>query len=86
MREELDVIAVDLGHVRDQLGNIVVVRERMVRLWHANLGVWASALFLADHERNDAGEIGLKCQELQIKHQGQVIFEDGRRALGLLHM
>ena len=60
------------------------MRQRMVRLRHANLRIRARALFLADHERDDAREIGLKRQELQVQHQRQVIFKDRRRALRLL--
>ena len=57
----------------------------MVRLGHANLRVRTRALFLADHERDDARQVGLKRQELQVEHQRQVVFEDRRRALRLLH-
>ena len=85
LREQLDVITVDPGHALHQLGNKVVVRQRMVRFGHANLRVWARALFFADHEGNDAREIGLERQELQVEHQRQVIFKDRRCALRLLH-
>ena len=61
------------------------MRQRMVRLGHADLRVRAGALFLADHERDDARQVGLKRQELQVQHQRQVIFEDRRHALRLLH-
>ena len=84
LREELRMIAVDLRHVRDQLGHVAVMRQRMVRLGHANLRVRAGALLLADHERDDARQVGLKRQELQVEHQRQVIFEDRWHALRLL--
>ena len=71
--------------LRDQLGHVVVMRQRMMRFGHANLRIRTRALFLADHERDDAREIGLKREELQVEHQRQVIFEDRRRALRLLH-
>ena len=57
----------------------------MVRLGHANLRIGTGALFLADHERDDARQVGLKRQHLQVEHQRQVIFEDRRHALRLLH-
>ena len=62
-----------------------MVRQRMVRLRHADLRIGPRALFLAEHERDHARQIGLKRQHLQIQHQRQMIFEDRRRALRLLH-
>ena len=85
LREQLRVIAVDLRHLLDQLGNVVVVRQRMVRLGHADLRIGPRALLLADHERDDARQIGLERQHLQVHHQRQVIFEHRRRAQRLLH-
>src|SRR5579864_5614529 len=49
-----------------------------------NLRIGASALFLADHKRDHAREIGLERQELQVEHQRQVVFENRWRALRLL--
>jgi len=42
-----------------------VVRQRMCARARQS-AVWARALFFADHEGNDAREIGLKRQELQV--------------------
>ena len=83
-REQLRVIAVDPGHVRDQLGDVVVVRQRVVRFGHADLRIGSGALLLADHEGDHAREIGPERQELQVQHQGQVVLELRRRALRLL--
>ena len=83
LREQLRVIAIDLRHVRDELRSVVVVRQRMVRFGHADLRVRPGALLLADHERDDARQVGLKRQELQVEHQRQVVFEDRRHALRL---
>ncbi len=80
LREQLRVIGVDLRHLLDQLGNVVVVRERMMRFRHADLRIGPWALLLAEHERNDARQIGLEREHLQIHHQRQVIFEHRRRA------
>ena len=80
LREQLRVVAVDLRHAGDQLRHVVVVRQRVVRLRHADLRVGARALLLADHERDDAGQVGLEREELQVEHQLQVILEDRGRA------
>ena len=52
----------------------------MVRFGHANLRVRPGALFLRQHERDDAREIGLERQNLQVHHQSQVVFKHRRRA------
>ena len=78
------VIAVDLRHLRDQLGTIVVMRQRMVRFGHADLRIGPRALFLAEHERDDARQVGLERQQLQVEHQREVILEDRRHALRLI--
>jgi hypothetical protein len=70
--------------VGDQLG-VVVVRERVVRLGHADLRIGARALLLAEHERDDAREIRLERQSCR-SSISQVILEDRRRALRLLHL
>jgi hypothetical protein len=68
--------------VRDQFGNVVMGRERMASLRHADLRIRASALFLADHELDDASEIGSKRQELQIEHQRR---SDASKEAGAAH-
>jgi hypothetical protein len=80
-REELGVVPVDLRHVRDELGDVVVMRERVVRFGNANLRIRPRALLLANHERDDAREIRLERQNLQVEHQREVVFEDRRRPL-----
>ena len=42
--KQLDVIAIDLGHLRDQLRNVIVVRQRVVSLGNVDLRVWTSAI------------------------------------------
>src|SRR5262245_18737284 len=56
----------------------------MVRFGNADLRIRARALFLADHERDDAREIGLERQQLQVQQQIQVILEDRWNALRLI--
>ena len=84
-REELGVVPVDLRHVRNELGLVLMVRQRMMRLGHANLRIRPRALLLADHERNHAREIALIREQLQVEHQRQVIFENRRCSLRLIH-
>ena len=86
LREELGVIAVDLRHPRDQLGHVAVMRQRMVRLGHANLRIGPGALLLADHERDHARQVRLEREQLQVEHQLQVILEDRRHARRLVHV
>src|SRR5678815_3647531 len=47
----------------------------MMRLGDADLRISPCALLLADHEGNDARQIRLECQNLQIQHQRQMILE-----------
>src|SRR5262245_801513 len=56
------------------------MRGRMMRLVHADLGEGASADLPAEHERDDAREIALVRQHLEIEHQPDVIGERGRDA------
>mgnify|MGYP000057988217 CR=1 FL=1 len=84
--EQFGVMAVDRRHAVDQLRLIIVMRERVVRVRGADLRVGPRALLFADHERDDPGQIGLKRQNLQVRHQLQVVFEHRRRTLGLLEV
>ncbi len=56
----------------------------MVRLGHADLRIRPRALLLRDHERDDAREIRLERQQLEVEHQGDVILEHRRHALRLI--
>src|SRR5262249_55538887 len=84
-REELDVIAIDLRHVLDDRRNIVVMRKRMMGFRHPDLRIWPRALFFADHERDDSREVRLKCQKLEVQHQGEMVLEYRRNTLGCIH-
>ena len=57
----------------------------MVRFGHADLRIGTRALLLADHERDDAGQVGPEREQLEVQHQGQVVFEHRRNALRLIH-
>ena len=85
LAEELGVVRVDFRHALDQRWVVAMMRERVVRFRHADLRVRPCALLLADHERDDAREVRLERQQLQVEHECQVIFEHGRHALWLVH-
>src|SRR5262245_10161558 len=83
-REELDVEAVDLRHLLDEVGMAAVVRQRVVRVGDANLRVDANAAFAAQHHGGDAGEVGLERDGLQLEHQldvGGIVERDAGRLL-----
>ena len=54
-----------------------MVRRRVVRLRHADLRVGAATVLAADHEADDAGQVGLVGQHLQVEHQLRVLVEGG---------
>ena len=65
------------------------MRGRVVRFRHADLRVGPPAVLAADHEADDAGQVGLVGQHLQVEHQLRVLVESGgnaqrRRNLGQL--
>ena len=47
MRHQADVVGVDLGQVLEARRVVLMVRQRMVRFRHADLGIRPRALFLA---------------------------------------
>ena len=50
-----------------------MVRDRMVRVGHADLGIGAAAELAADHERHDARHVALVGEQLQVEHQPGVL-------------
>ena len=78
--EQRHVERVDLGHLRDLLRIVAVVRERMVRIGHADLGIGARAGFARQLEGDDAGDVALQRQHLQVEHQPGVVGVGGRHA------
>ena len=57
-----------------------MVRERVVRIGHADLGVGAVAGLARELERDDAGDVALQRQHLQVEHQPRVVGVGGRHA------
>ena len=79
-REQLHVHRVDLGHPLDPLGVAAVVRERVVRIGHADLRIRPHAAFASHHQRDDAGHVGLEGDQLQVEHQVDVVGVEHRDA------
>ena len=81
VREQLAVIGVDPGHRRHPRGLVRVVRQRVVRIRHPDLGVRETALLAGHHEGDDARQVGLVREQLQVEHQPGV-FPVARRDAG----
>ena len=58
--EHLDVIGVDLRERLELIRVVLVVRDRVVSARYANFRIRTSGDLLADHERPDSREVGLK--------------------------
>ena len=57
-----------------------MVRERVVRVGNADLGIGAVAGLARELERDDAGDVALERQHLQVEHQPGVVGVGGRHA------
>ena len=79
-REQADVIGVDLRQLRERLGHVAVMRQRMVRIRHVDLRVGAATQLVPGHEGGDPRAIGLVRQQLQVVHQSRMLGETGRHA------
>ena len=82
--EQLDVIRVDLRQIGNFHRITLVMRNRVMRVGHADLWKGHAALFAPDHHRNDTSEIALIRQYLQVEHQLDVLFVTGRNARGMV--
>ena len=78
--EQRDVVLVDLGDHGELRRIVPVVRRRVVRIRHADLGVRPVARLAGELERDDAGHVALQRQELQVEHQLRVVGVGGRHA------
>ena len=85
IREHLHVIRVDLRRFRNLLGLVLMVRDRMVRVGHADLRICHTALLMPEHERDHAGHIALISQNHQVEHQLEVVFPTRGNSRGTLH-
>src|SRR5437868_3477784 len=71
--EKLHVEAVDLRYLLDEVGMPTMVRERMVRVGDADLGIGTHAALAPQHHCRNACQVGLKRDRLQIEHQLHVL-------------
>ena len=80
LREQRHVERVDLGDLRHLFRIVAVMARGMVRVGHADLRIRAIALLARELERDDARDIRLERQNLQIEHELRVIGERGGNA------
>ena len=78
--EKLSVIAADLGQLGQAFGLVLVVRQRVVRVGHPDLGIGLGGELGRHQEGDDAGHVGLVRQQLKVEHHLDVLAERGRRA------
>ena len=78
--------AIDFGYLLDLLAVIAVMREGVMRIGHADLGVGPVAGLARQLEGDDAGDIGLEGQDLQVEHQAGVVGVGGGHAHGALEV
>ena len=71
--EQLDVEAVDLRHLLDEIRMAAMMSERMMRIGNADLRIGADASFAAQHHGRNAREVRLKGDRLKIEHQLHII-------------
>src|SRR4029077_12190338 len=67
--------SVDLGKLVDFCFVALMMRYAVVGIGHADSPVGSIAAFAAQHDRCDAGQIGLECDDLEVKHQLGVILK-----------
>src|SRR5437660_1709539 len=71
--KQRDVELIDLRHARNFFRIIAVMRKRMMRIGHTDLRISAIAGFTRELEGDDACDIALESQDLQIEHQSNVV-------------
>src|SRR5216684_1096750 len=84
--EQRHVKRIDLRHFRELLGIAAVVRQRMMRLGNADLGISSRAGFASELKRDDPGDVSLQSQHLQVEHQARVVRISGRYAEGAVQI
>ena len=82
LREQRDVELIDLGHLGDLLRIVAVMRQRMMRIGNADLRIGAVAGFARQLKRDDARDVALQRQQLQVEHQSGVVGVGRRHADG----
>ena len=81
--DEKLIDSLNLGHL---LGVVLVMREFVMPLFDVQFGVGAVAAGVGEHERGDAGRVGLKREGHQVVHQpdvlGRLVRDAGRDLIG----
>src|SRR5262249_29520269 len=63
---------IDLGNLSDLGGVVIVMRERVVRVGHPDLRVCSPAGLASELESDDASNVSLERQQLEVEHQSRV--------------
>src|SRR5262249_10840181 len=66
---------IDLRYLRYLFRIVAVMARRMVRIGDADLRIGSIALLARELECHDAGDIGLKGEDLQVEHELRVVGE-----------
>ena len=74
------MVGAHLGQLLQALRPVLVVRERVVRIRHADLRVGLRGQLRGHQERDDAGQVGLVGKHLQVEHHLHVLVERSRDA------
>ena len=74
------------GHLGDLVGVVAVVRQRMVRIGHADLRIRAIARLAGELERDHPRDVALQRENLQVEHQPGVVGVRGRHADGAIEI
>ena len=62
------MVHMDPEQLFDRNGTVLVMRKRVVLIGNADFGVSPAATFVFHREGDDAGQVGLVSQHLQIHH------------------
>ena len=71
--EERYVELIDFCHAGDFVRVVAVMGKRMMRIRHADLRVSAVAGFASQLERDDARDVALQREDLQVEHEPSMI-------------
>ena len=86
VRQQLRVIGAHARQLRQALRVVLVVRQGVVRVRHADLRIGLRGELRRHEEGDDARQVGLVSQHLQVEHQLHVVLERRRDAgRGPLH-
>ena len=73
--EQAHVVGVDSRELVELLGVVAVVRQPVMGVGHPEVRIGAPAQLAAEHEGEDAGDVGLPREGDQVVHQPDVVLE-----------